>query len=447
MEGESPQAVILRDAKDLGISARRDAPDPESGTWVVLPRTPLTSDNPNRTPPHPLKSWIEISAAHLRANFATLGGAAGPDFHLLCVIKADAYGHGAVLCAPVLVEAGAHWLGVGDLEEGIHVRQALSDAGMADRNTHILVMCAFEPEDAPSLVQHHLTPVLWTPAHVEALEAAAATTLGNERFPVHIELDTGMARQGAQPGPELTVLLRALRAARHVRAEGVFSHLSSSEVVGSVETVKQVSRFGATLEQLLEQELMPEYLHLANSSAIEERSTLDWVRDFAANDMAATPLARPGLALYGYTLPLSPADETPGSLAPELHPVATWKTRITGLRDLAPGDTVGYGATFTAPTPMRVALLPIGYADGFRREASSGLGDGWVMVNNQRAPVLGRVSMNLTVVDITAHTPPPTIGDEVILLGPGVTAHDHARWANTIPYEILCGMRGHRRLV
>ena len=96
--------------------------------------------------------------------------------------------------------------------------------------------------------------------------------------------------------------------------------------------------------------------------------------------------------------------------------------------------------------PMRVALLPIGYADGFRREASSGIGSGWVMIGGQPAPVLGRVSMNLTVVDVTSHTPPPEPGDPATLLGPGVTAHDHARWAGTIPYEILCGLHAHRRL-
>ena len=394
-----------------------------------------------------MKSWIDISPAALRANYAVLGAAAGSDFQLLCVIKADAYGHGAQLSAPVLVEAGARWLGVGDPEEGIRVREALLAAGLADRNTHVLVMCAFEPADATSLVEHHLTPVIWTPEHVRALEQAA-TALGNERFPVHLELDTGMARQGATPGRDLAALLHALSAAPHLRVEGIFSHLSSSEVVHSIETTKQVSRFGAALEQIFEdQQLLPEYLHLGNSSAIEEGSTIPWVRDFGLNEISATPLVRPGLALYGYTLPLSPADETHGRLALDLQPVATWKTRITGLRDLVPGDTVGYGATFIARDRMRVALLPIGYADGFRREASSGLGNGWVVLNNQRAAVVGRVSMNLTVVDVTTHTPQPEIGDEVTLLGEGVTAHDHARWASTIPYEILCGMRGHRRLI
>jgi alanine racemase len=117
-----------------------------------------------------------------------------------------------------------------------------------------------------------------------------------------------------------------------------------------------------------------------------------------------------------------------------------------GLREIATGTTVGYGATFTAKHPMRLALLPVGYADGLRREASSGVGDGWVMIAGQRAAVVGRVSMNLTVVDVTA-LPKIAMGDEVVLLGEGVTADDHAAWCGTIPYEILCGLRGHVHLI
>jgi alanine racemase len=124
-----------------------------------------------------------------------------------------------------------------------------------------------------------------------------------------------------------------------------------------------------------------------------------------------------------------------------LLPVATWKTRVIDLREIGPGETVGYGATFVSERPMRLALLPVGYADGFRREASSGVGDGWVMIAGQRAPVVGRVSMNLTVVDVTAHEA-VRVGDPVVLLGEGVTAEDLAGWCRTIPYEILCGMQG-----
>lgn len=389
-----------------------------------------------------MKSSIDISATRLRSNLAAIRNLIGPAFDPLCVLKADAYGHSAALCAPVLVEAGAHWLGVGDVEEGIRVRKALAAAGLFHRETRILVMCGFEPHDAPALVAHDLTPVIWTPEHVGALEAAAAEA--DRRIPIHIELDTGMARQGAAPGPDLAALLTSLGQASHVRAEGLFSHLSSSEVAASPTTARQLEHFHQAFAQVLDS-FLPEVIHLGNTSALDERSTLPWLQSATAQ-FGARLLVRPGLALYGYTLPLNGDPAATPHLGPTLQSVATWKTRVIGLRDIIRGDTVGYGATFTATRPMRVALLPTGYADGFRREASSGVGNGWVIIGGQRAPVVGRVSMNLTVVDITDHALQPGIGDEVILLGESVTAGDHAAWCGTIPYEILCGMRGHHRL-
>jgi alanine racemase len=173
-----------------------------------------------------------------------------------------------------------------------------------------------------------------------------------------------------------------------------------------------------------------------------------------ANEISASVLVRPGLALYGYCLQLEnengggvqQSSGSRGELCAEIQPVLTWKTRIIAIREIAPGQTVGYGATFVAERPMRLALLPVGYADGFRREGSSGIGDGWVRIAGQRAPVVGRVSMNLTVVDVT-QIAEAVEGAEVTLLGEGVTAEDHARWAETIPYEILCGIRAVRRLI
>jgi alanine racemase len=162
-------------------------------------------------------------------------------------------------------------------------------------------------------------------------------------------------------------------------------------------------------------------------------------------------MVRPGIALYGYCLPIqqgNPAPTTHPKIHPHLQPIMTWKTRILTLRDVHPGDTVGYNATFTAQHPMRLALLPIGYADGLRRELSStnSKPGGWAIIHNQRAPIIGRVSMNLTVVDVTG-IPAATSGDEVILLGDGITADDHARLAHTISYEILCGIRAPSYLI
>ena len=161
-------------------------------------------------------------------------------------------------------------------------------------------------------------------------------------------------------------------------------------------------------------------------------------------------LVRPGLAIYGYCLPMEDergaAIDDAGELCAQLEPVLAWKTRILATREIAAGQTVGYGATFVSGHPMRLALLPVGYADGFRREASSSAGGGWVIIACNRAPVVGRVSMNLTVVDVTEIAEADE-GVEVTLLGDGVSAADHAQWCGTIPYEILCGIRAHRRLV
>lgn len=390
-----------------------------------------------------LKSWVEISQAKLRANVAAVRAAAGEGTELLAVIKADGYGHGAELLAPVLVEAGVIWLGVGDVDEGARVRQAVSA-----QNARILIMCGLEPDDAAAVIEHSLTPVVWTPAHIEALESAAERA--DVRVAVHLEIDSGMARQGAAPGEDLAAFLVALERSKRIRLEGVFSHLSSSEVRNGDQTARQLENLERALDQLYsssEDPPLPEWLHLANSSALDEGSTMERQRRIA-EDIGASLLVRPGLALYGYCLPLeegsSQSVELTGELRPKLQPVLTWKTRILATRNIAAGQTVGYGAAFLAPHPMRLALLPVGYADGLRREASSS--DGWVMIAGQRARVVGRVSMNLTVVDVT-EIPEAHEGAEVILLGEGVSAADHARWSGTIPYEILCGIRAQRRLV
>lgn len=399
-----------------------------------------------------LQSWIEIEADKLAANYLAVQAAAGQAYEIVAVIKADAYGHGATLCAPALARAGARWFGVSDLEEGLAVRRALKEAELrahleTDLAPHarVLVMCGFGPEDAPALVEHDLTPVIWTPEHLHHLQSACEAL--NTRTRVHLEIDSGMARQGAQPGNSLRDFGRALERCSRVQLEGVFSHLSSGEKAGGERTREQENILLANLDLGETVLSFPERIHLANTSGVDEGSTLAKVAHWTQLN-AAVPMVRTGLALYGYALPLEAA--TGGTLAaarlqPRLQPIATWKTRVIGLREIAPGNTVGYGASFTAQHPMRLALLPVGYADGFRREASSGMGNGWVMIAGQRAPVVGRVSMNLTVVDATKIAS-CAVGDEVVLLGDGVTAKDHAHWCGTIPYEILCGMRAHRLL-
>ena len=390
-----------------------------------------------------MKSWIEISADRLAANYKAVQAAA-PGFEALAVLKADAYGHGSDQCALVLAGAGARWFGVTDVEEGQRVRETLRHSGFGADACRVLVMNGFEPEDAAGIVRGGLTPVVWTPGHVFALQQAAAEA--GERIAVHAEVDTGMARQGMTPGPALEAFLESLRVSPRVRLEGVFSHLVCAERAHGEETRRQEELFAEANAQIGQAGILPEWVHFSNSSAVEEGSTLPWLQEIAANGLMQG-MIRTGIALYGYVMPLEGDAGPGGTVSSALQPVATWKTRVIGVREIEAGDTIGYGATFVAERLMKLALLPIGYADGFRREASSGIGDGWVLIGGQRAAVVGRVSMNLAVVDVTDHGPTVREGDEVVLLGEGVTAEDHAQWCETIPYEILCGMRGHRRLV
>jgi alanine racemase len=375
-----------------------------------------------------VKSWVEISGERLVENLRAVqaivnehGGA-----ETLGVVKANAYGHDAAIVAPLLVNAGVKWLGVADVEEGIRVRGVVGDG------VRVLVMCGLEEADCKDVIEHELTPVVWTVEHVAMLERAAAGKVVR----VHLEVDTGMARQGVDEKGVAEVAER-LAGSKWVRCEGVMSHLVAAEVEGSAVTRRQRSRFTETLEIIVSKGFRPEWLHLGASSAVDEGSTLGWMRELAEG-VGARVMMRPGIALYGYCLPLDTGRR--GALEGRLKPVLTWKTRVIGLREIGAGETVGYGGTFVAKALMRLALLPVGYSDGYRRAGSSGVGNGWVLVAGRRAAVVGRVSMNLMVVDVT-DIAGVAIGDEVVLLGDGVTAEDHARWSGTISYEILCGIR------
>ncbi len=371
-----------------------------------------------------MNNWIEISAPHLQQNFHALQRAAGPATEVLAVIKANAYGHGAELCGRLLAEAGAQWLGVTCAAEGARVRAA------AGPSADILIMSGFLPEDVRCIREHHLTPVLWTHD-----QAAWLSGLPGQR--VHVEVDTGMGRQGVLPGHALNTLLSTIAQAGLV-LDGIFTHFAASEELNSALTERQQSLFAAAVDQAITAGVRPTWVHAGNTSSVDNPARpVSWLATLAAT-AGARAMVRSGLALYGYCLP------TPQPyLRSQLLPVLTWKACVLAVRDLAPGETVGYSATFTATAPLRVALLPAGYADGLRRELSSGPDPsghgGWAMLHGHQARILGRISMNLTVVDVTT-IPNVQPGDTAILLGPGITADDHARLAHTIAYEILCGI-------
>jgi len=379
-----------------------------------------------------VKSWVEISGErlveNLRAVQAIVNVGAGAE--VLGVVKANAYGHDAAIVAPVLVNAGVRWLGVADVEEGARVRGVVGDG------VRLLVMLGLEVEDCKGVVEYGLTPVVWTVEHVAMLERAGEAA--GKVVRVHLEVDTGMARQGVDL-EEVAAVAERLAGSKWVRCEGVMSHLVAAEVEGSAVTERQRERFAEALQIIVVKGVSVQWVHLGATSAVDEGATLGWMQELAGR-VRARVLVRPGIALYGYCLPLDTGRA--GRLCGHVQPVLTWKTRVIGLREIVVGETVGYGATFAAKALMRLALLPVGYADGLRRAASSGVGDGWVMIRGRRAAVVGRVSMNLVVVDVT-DIEGVAVGDEVVVLGEGVTADDHARWGGTISYEILCGIRAH----
>jgi alanine racemase len=384
-----------------------------------------------------VSSWVEVSEERLAGNFRVLTEAAGSKTEVMAVVKANAYGHGAERCSVALARAGAIWFGVADVEEGVRVRTALRDAQFDAAK--ILVMCGMIREDVPALVAHRLTPVVWTVEQVGWLA-------GSDVRP-HLELDTGMGRQGVRVGAELETVLDAMQAAGIV-LDGVMTHLSGADVADGELTLAQwrramvargqigqrVTRLRGTAEGL-------RWFHAGSSSSLDNPGRFPGTLTAEAKVIGATrAMVRCGIALYGYCLPIAGGGE--GTIRQQLKPVMTWKARVLDVREVTAGETIGYNATFIAPGPMRLALLPVGYSNGLRRELSSTntKAGGWVMIGGQRAAIVGRISMNLTMVDVTA-IEGARVGDEVVLLGDGVTADDHARIAGTISYEILCGVR------
>ncbi len=367
------------------------------------------------------RTWAEVSVSKLRHNFRTVQDFVAPQATVCAVVKADAYGHGAQGCARALEMEGAQWFGVTSTHEGMLLREA----GIKGR---ILVMAGFFRGEEEYLVQNNLTPTIWDWNHIELLEDAA-TRWGKDKVNVHLKVDTGMTRLGANLS-ELPALADALRDARHLRVEGFYSHFASAEVVDAPSVEQQMERFGQASATMVEHGLTPQFLHIANSSALATRPKT-WMN-----------FVRPGLALYGYHLPFISAVNGAPDTSHELPvlPVLTWKTRIIALRDVPEHTPIGYSGAYVTPAPARIAVLPVGYADGLNRQLSS---RGRVIVRGDFASIIGNIAMDLTTIDVTG-IPGVDIGDEVIIIGSqgnrSISPWEHASHASTVAYEILCAI-------
>jgi len=361
------------------------------------------------------RNWAEISRARLVENYRAVCAAAGPDVEVLAVVKADAYGHGAVEVSRLLTAEGANWLGVSNWEEGVTLRKA----GIQAR---ILVMADILPYSPALIRDYALTPAVHSLEDLAELDRRAAAW----GIPVvfHLKVDTGMGRLGVQaPAAEIA---RALAGCRHTEMEGLMTHFASSADYSSPQTDRQIELFEQVLTQLRRDGLSPRWIHLASSNPVA------YGRRQAFGNMV-----RVGHALYGYVSPAK-GDAPPQALA--VQPVLTWKASILSVKELPKGAKVGYGGTFQTTRPSRIAVLSAGYADGVPHRLSN---RGKVLAGGRPAPVIGAVSMDLTTIDIT-ETPWLKPGDTVTLLGREngfeINAQQIARWAGTISYVVLCGI-------
>jgi alanine racemase len=361
----------------------------------------------------PTRAEIDLGA--LIRNYRTLRTAA-PEVDVLAVVKADAYGHGAVPVSRALEAAGVRFLGVALVEEGL----ALRSAGLRG---DLLVLGGAYDGGWDLLLEHRMIPVVFRPEHLTALDAAARARGTVAR--AHLKLDTGMGRLGVLP-PDLPAFLEAARACPTVVLEGLCSHFANADLADAALTGLQVTRFRTALGQMRAAGFEPRWRHLSNSAGLLALPE--------ARDGVELNLARPGLALYG----LVPA---PWLHPPRvLEPVLSWKTAVVQVKSVPAGTPISYGSTWTAPRPSRIATLPVGYADGWSRLLSN---RGAVLLRGQRAPIVGRVCMDLCMVDVT-DLPAVEVGDEVVLLGaqgPQMQdAHALAALQHTIAYDVLCAI-------
>jgi alanine racemase len=371
-------------------------------------------------------TWAEVSLTALRQNFRAVQKHVGANVTVCAVVKADAYGHGAVECSRALESEGARWLGVTSLDEAIPLREAGIRA-------NILLMTGFWRGEEAEIIRLRLTPTVWEPWHIEVMEAAASA-LGVAQQPVHLKVDTGMGRLGVAVD-QLPAVLAALKAAKHLMLEGLSTHLASSEIMDAPSVAEQERAFEIARKMVADAGMEPKFVHMANTAAVISRRET-WA------DKTGKSMVRPGVALYGYYLPFQRAgrEVSGGTLRLPVKPILTWKTRILSLRNFGANQPLGYGATYVTKAPAHVAVLPVGYADGYNRQLSN---RGRIIVREHYAPIVGRISMDLTLVDVTG-IPGVAVGDEVILLGVGdglsVDALEHAELANSTPYEILCNI-------
>jgi len=355
-------------------------------------------------------SVAEINLHAIRRNVRAIREKVGPGVGLMPAVKANAYGHGAVKVSRAALEAGVDMLGVACIEEAVELR----DAGIKE-----LILGAAPVDAASEIVERNVTAAICDEAFARALSACASSC--GKTAKAHIKVDTGMGRVGVPIESALDLIL-GVAALPGIVIEGVFTHFPSADEEDSGFTKRQLEQFGRLIGELESRGLRPRIVHAANSAAILDypESSLD--------------LVRPGIMFYG----LYPSSAVNRSVA--VTPALTLKTRVVFLKEIQTGATVSYGRTFRASRRTKVATIPIGYADGYSRSLSN---RGQAIVRGRKVPVIGRVCMDQTMLDVT-DVPGVQVGDEVVVYGDQgnetIGVEDVAAMIGTIPYDVLCAV-------
>jgi alanine racemase len=357
-------------------------------------------------------TWVEVDLDRFRRNLGAIRSAIGDARRILLVVKADAYGHGAVEIAHHAVRAGVNMLGVATLHEGIELRASGIIAP-------IVILSPSLPGEVEEIVEHQLTPSVSSVGFAERLSARCVSQQVLGRF--HVEVDTGMGRTGVDDSDALDFIARVVTLP-NLRLEGMFTHFPDADAGRTEFTTDQIRRFGDLLRALELRNIQVPIRHAANSAGL--LSVPDSCFD----------MVRPGILAYGFY----PTAEVPRTVPVE--GILSFRTRVVQLREIPPGRYLSYGRTYRTTGWTRVAVLPVGYGHGYPWQLSN---RGQVLVRGARASIVGRVTMDLTMIDATM-IDDVAVGDEVILWGEQggdrIGLDEVASWAGTIPYDLLCSM-------
>lgn len=362
------------------------------------------------------RAWVEVDLNALAHNVQQLRNLLSPATELMTVVKADAYGHGAVTVAQTVLQHGASWLGVATIPEGIELREAGIKAPI------LLLGATNTSEQVQAIAQWQLQPTLCTPKQALVFSETLAATSTRAALPVHLKIDTGMSRLG-MPWQQAAEFVQLVSRLPHLQIASVYSHFATADSPDPTIMQLQYARFQESIAQLKAIGVTPPRLHIANSAATLVDATLHH------------DLVRVGLATYG----LYPAPHLQGTI--ELKPVLQVKARVTQVKSLKPGMGVSYGYQYIADREILLAVVGIGYADGIPRNLSNRMS---ALIRGQRVPQIGAVTMDQLMLDVST-IPDVREGEVVTLLGrdgaESISADDWANTLGTISWEILCSFK------